>query len=178
MNNNIILIGYMGSGKTTLGKKLSYRERTAFLDTDRMIEQKQGKTVSEIFDEAGENAFRQMETECLKEIRDYSDRYIISVGGGLPLKEENRELLRKLGTVFYLRARPDTIYGRLKNDTTRPLLRGDDPEGKIRTMIRTRGPVYEAAADVIVDVDEKGYETIIREIIEGVKKYGNENISD
>jgi len=178
LNNNIILIGYMGSGKTTLGKKLSYRERIAFLDTDRMIEQKQGKTVSEIFDEAGENAFRQMETECLKKIADYSDRYIISVGGGLPLKEENRKLLKKLGTVFYLRARPDTIYGRLKNDTTRPLLRGDDPEGKISTMIGIRGPVYEAAADVIVDVDEKGYETIIREIIEGVKRYGNENISD
>lgn len=169
MKNNIILIGYMGSGKTTLGKKLSFRERIAFLDTDKMIEQKQGKAVSEIFDEEGENAFRQMETECLKEILDYSDRYIISVGGGLPLKEENRKLLKELGTVLYLRARPDTIYGRLKNDTTRPLLRGDDPEGKIRTMIEIREPVYRETADLIIDVDEKGYETIIGEIIDGVK---------
>lgn len=169
MKNNIILIGYMGSGKTTLGKKLSFRERIAFLDTDKMIEQKQGKAVSEIFDEEGENAFRQMETDCLKEIMGYSDRYIISVGGGLPLKEENRMLLKELGTVLYLRARPDTIYGRLKNDTTRPLLRGDDPEGKIRTMIQIRGPVYEEAADVIIDVDEKGYETLIGEIIDLVK---------
>lgn len=169
MKNNIILIGYMGSGKTTLGKKISFRERIAFLDTDKMIEQKQGKAVSEIFDEEGENAFRQMETDCLKEIMGYSDRYIISVGGGLPLKEENRMLLKELGTVLYLRARPDTIYGRLKNDTTRPLLRGDDPEGKIRTMIQIRGPVYEEAADVIIDVDEKGYETLIGEIIDLVK---------
>lgn len=169
MKNNIILIGYMGSGKTTLGKKISFRERIAFLDTDKMIEQKQGKAVSEIFDEEGENAFRQMETDCLKEIMGYSDRYIISVGGGLPLKEENRMLLKELGTVLYLRARPDTIYGRLKNDTTRPLLRGDDPEGKIRTMIQIRGPVYEEVADVIIDVDEKGYETLIGEIIDLVK---------
>lgn len=169
MKNNIILIGYMGSGKTTLGKKLSFRERIAFLDTDKMIEQKKGKAVSEIFDDEGENAFRQMETECLKEIMDYADRYIISVGGGLPLKEENRKLLKELGTVLYLRARPDTIYGRLKNDTSRPLLRGDDPEGKIKAMLETRGPVYEEAADVILDVDEKGYESIIGEIIDGVK---------
>lgn len=169
MGNHIILIGYMGCGKTTLGKKLSFRKKLALLDTDKMIEQKQRKTVSEIFDEDGETAFRLMETECLKEIRNYSDRYIISAGGGLPLKEENRKLLKELGYVFYLRARPDTIYGRLKNDTTRPLLRGDDPAGKIREMIEARDPLYREAADVIVDVDEKGYEKIIGEILKGMK---------
>lgn len=173
MKNNIILIGYMGCGKTTLGKKVSFREKIALLDTDKMIEQKQGKAVYEIFDTEGETAFRQMETDCLKEIRGYSDRYIISVGGGLPLKEENRMLLKELGTVLYLRARPDTIYERLKNDTTRPLLRGDDPAGKIRTMIEVRGPVYEEAADAVIDVDEKSYEAIIGEILaaaEGKRK--------
>lgn len=172
MSNHIILIGYMGCGKTTLGKKISYRKKIALLDTDRMIEQKQRKTVSEIFDEDGEAAFRMMETECLKEIRGYSDRYVISVGGGLPLKEENRKLLKELGCVFYLRARPDTIYGRLKNDTTRPLLRGDNPADKIREMIEARDPLYREAADVIVDVDEKGYEKIIGEILKGMKGRG------
>lgn len=169
MSNHIILIGYMGCGKTTLGKKISFRKKIALLDTDKMIEQKQRKTVSEIFDEDGEAAFRMMETECLKEIRNYSDRYVISVGGGLPLKEENRKLLKELGCVFYLRARPDTIYGRLKNDTTRPLLRGDNPADKIREMIEARDPLYRKAADVIVDVDEKGYEKIIGEILKGMK---------
>lgn len=169
MDNHIILIGYMGCGKTTLGKKLSFRKKLALLDTDKMIEQKQQKTVSEIFDGDGEAAFRLMETECLKEIKDYSDRYIISVGGGLPLREENRRLLKELGCVFYLRARPDTIYGRLKNDTTRPLLRGGNPEDKIKEMIEARDPFYKEAADIIVDVDEKGFETIIEEILKGMK---------
>ena len=106
----------MGCGKTSLGKKLSYKERIALLDTDKMIEQKQGMTVSEIFDEKGEGAFRVMETECLKEIMGYSEKYVISVGGGLPVKEENRELLKELGSVVYLRAKPDTIFEWLKND--------------------------------------------------------------
>ncbi len=172
MKNNIILIGYMGCGKTSLGKKLSYKERIALLDTDKMIEQKQGMTVSEIFDEKGEGAFRVMETECLKEIMGYSEKYVISVGGGLPVKEENRELLKELGSVVYLRAKPDTIYERLKNDTSRPLLRGDDPKGKIESMIKQRDPVYEMAADCIVDVDEKGYEVITGEILEALKGSG------
>lgn len=172
MKNNIILIGYMGCGKTSLGKKLSYKERIALLDTDKMIEQKQGMTVSEIFDEKGEGAFRVMETECLKEIMGYFEKYVISVGGGLPVKEENRELLKELGSVVYLRAKPDTIYERLKNDTSRPLLRGDDPKGKIESMIKQRGPVYELAADCIVDVDEKGYEVITGEILEALKGSG------
>lgn len=172
MKNNIILIGYMGCGKTTLGRKVSFREKIALLDTDKMIEQKQGRTVSEIFDTDGEAAFRQMETDCLEEIMTYEERYVISVGGGLPMKEENRKLLKELGTVLYLRARPDTIYGRLKNDTTRPLLRGDDPEGKIRTMIGVRGPVYEEAADAVIDVDEKSYDMIIGEILNAVEGSG------
>ena len=169
MKRNIILIGYMGCGKTTLGKKLSYKERVALLDTDKMIEKKQDMTISEIFAMQGEEAFRQMETDCLKEIAGYLDRYIISVGGGLPLREENRKLLKKLGCVIYLRAKPDTIYGRLKNDVTRPLLQGTDPEKKIREMLLVRGPVYEQAADAVVDVDEKGYEAIIKEILKKAK---------
>ncbi len=169
MKNNIILIGYMGCGKTTLGKKISYRERIALLDTDKRIEQKQKKTINEIFDEDGESAFRQMETDCLKEFMGYSDRYVISVGGGLPMKEENRALMKQLGTVVYLKAEPETIYGRLKNDTTRPLLRGDNPQEKIKSMIEMRSPYYEEAADYIISVDDKGFDTIIQEILEVVK---------
>ncbi|MBQ8188336.1 MAG: shikimate kinase [Lachnospiraceae bacterium] len=162
----------MGCGKTTIGKKISYRERVALLDTDKRIEQKQKKTINEIFDEDGESAFRQMETECLKEFLDYSERYIISVGGGLPMKEENRVLMKQLGTVIYLKAEPDTIYNRLKNDTTRPLLRGDNPKEKIKSMIEMRNPYYEEAADYIVCVDDKGFDTIIKEILE-VAQGGN-----
>ena len=93
--NNTILIGYMGCGKTRIGIKLSYRERVAMLDTDKMIEQQYEKTISDIFATEGEAAFRQMETDMLKSILEYKDRYIISGGGGLPLRAENRELLKR-----------------------------------------------------------------------------------
>lgn len=169
MKNNIILIGYMGCGKSTLGKKLSFRERIALLDTDKMIEQRKKKTVSEIFASDGEESFRRMETECLKEILRYTERYVIAVGGGLPLKEQNQRLLKKLGTVLYLRAEADTIYGRLKNDTTRPLLQGENPQEKIKVMLENRGPVYEAVADAVIDVDGKSYEVIIEEILNIVR---------
>lgn len=164
--SNVILIGYMGSGKSTVGRRLSYRLRMPYVDTDNLIETKEKMTISDIFAAQGEEAFRQMETDCIKSIFDYKQDYVIAVGGGLPMREENREIMKKLGTIIYLRAKPDTIYERLKNDTKRPLLQGEDPQGKISMMIEHRGPVYEAASDYIIDVDGKSFEEIINEIEE------------
>lgn len=168
--SNVILIGYMGCGKSTVGKRLSYRLKMPYVDTDKLIETKQETTISEIFATQGEQAFRDMETECVKSLFDFKQDYVIAVGGGLPMREENRTLMKKLGKVVYLRAKPETIYERLKDDTTRPLLQGEDPQGKIRTMIVQRGPVYEAAADYVIDVDGKTFEEIQNEIEEAVSK--------
>ena len=110
MRDNIILTGFMGSGKTSVGIRLSYSLRRTMIDTDKWIEKKQGMTVSEIFAEEGEEAFRNMETKCLQELLKTTDHQIISVGGGLPVREENRQLLSRLGRVFYLKASPETIY--------------------------------------------------------------------
>jgi len=164
--NNIILIGYMGCGKSTIGRKLSYRLRIPFLDTDKQIEQKQKCTISEIFARCGEEVFRDMETEYLKLLLKEKSDYVIAVGGGLPLREENRQLLKQLGTCVYLRATPDTIYDRLKNDTTRPLLQKEDPYAVICQMLEERSGVYESCADEIVTVDQKKVEDIIRELEE------------
>ena len=174
---NVILIGYMGCGKTTIGRKLSYRLRKPFLDTDKQIELKQKCTISEIFEKQGEQAFRDMETDYLKALLEEKCEYVIAVGGGLPLREENQELLHKLGTCFYLDASPDTIYERLKNDTTRPLLQCDNPKKRIEQMIDTRGPVYKSCADVTVIVDDKRIEEILVEIKEEAEKR-DENLSD
>lgn len=111
-----------------------------------------------------------METECVRKLFANRQDYVIAVGGGLPLREENRKLLAQLGTVVYLRATPETIYGRLKGDSTRPLLQGKDPQGKIRRMIKERDPIYEQAAEAIVDVDKKSCEEIIKQIMEAVQK--------
>lgn len=168
--SNVILIGYMGCGKSTIGKRLSYRVKMPYVDTDKLIETKQETTIRDIFAQKGEAAFRDMETECLQGLFACKQDYVIAVGGGLPMREENRRLMKELGTVVYLRAKPDTIYERLKDDTTRPLLQGEDPQGKIRAMIAQRGPVYESAADYIIDVDEKNFEEIQNEIEEALSK--------
>ena len=168
--DNIILIGFMGSGKSTVGIKLSYRLRHAMEDTDKLIEKEEGRTISEIFATDGEAYFRNLETECLKKLIQTANQKIISVGGGLPIREENHALLKKLGTVVYLRAKAETIYERVKHDTSRPLLQGDDPKGKIKTLMAQRADIYEKASDVIIDVDDKDFDTIIDEIVRAVSE--------
>lgn len=165
MKDNIILIGFMGSGKTSVGIKLSYQMKRTMIDTDKWIEQKQKMTVSEIFAASGEEAFRRMETECLKELIKTADRQIISVGGGLPMREENHGLLKELGRVVYLKVTPEAVYERLKNDTTRPLLQVEEPMERIRTLLAGRAPVYEKCADVVVEVSDKSFEEIIEQIL-------------
>ena len=164
----------MGCGKSTIGIRLSEDYGIEFLDTDAWIEEKEQITISEIFASKGEPYFRQLETKCLEVLleEDAADgskstvRKVISVGGGLPMKEVNRELLKKLGTVIYLKATEETIYERLKEDTTRPLLQGENPKQKIKDLMRTREENYCQAADKIVTVDGKS----ITNIVEDIKK--------
>ncbi|MBD5485949.1 MAG: shikimate kinase [Lachnospiraceae bacterium] len=169
--DNIILIGFMGCGKTTVGVKLSYRLRRTVVDTDKEIEKEEKRAISDIFATDGEEYFRDRETACLRKMLGSMNNQIISVGGGLPLREENRAILRRLGLVFYLRARPETIYERVKHDTTRPLLQGSDPQEKIRTLLAKRDGAYTEAADVIIDVDDKDFGQILCEIEENVNQF-------
>ncbi len=161
---NVILIGFMGCGKSTVGLRLSYRLRRTIIDTDKEIEKEEHRTISEIFAADGEAYFRDRETAVLRKLKNSANNQIISVGGGLPMREENRALLHELGQVFYLRAEGGTIYERVKDDTTRPLLQVDDPLKKIETLIRERDPYYRAAADVAITVDGKSFSQIPDEI--------------
>ena len=134
--------------------------------TDAWIEKRQGMTISEIFKIKGELYFRDLETEALQELLKQEKNYVISVGGGLPLREENRRLLQKLGQVIYLKATPDTIYNRIKGDVTRPLLQVADPKARITEMLYEREEKYIAASHSIVIVDGKDVSKIIDEIKE------------
>ncbi len=154
LKRNILLIGFMGAGKTTVGRKLSWKLRVPVEDTDKLIEQKAGKSISEIFRTEGEEAFRRMETLELQEICQRTYHRILSVGGGTPVRKENQALLKKCGTVIYLRVQPETVWKRLKGDTSRPLLACEDPLGKIRELMEARREAYEKCADVILDVDD------------------------
>ena len=165
---NVILIGFMGSGKTTVGLRLSYRLRRPVIDTDKEIEREEKRSITDIFAAEGEVYFRDKETACLKKLIKDTHNQIISVGGGLPLREENRMLLHELGQVFYLRASAGTIYERLKHDTARPLLQGTDPQNKIRVLLDERDDYYMETADVVINVDGKNFDKIISEIEQNV----------
>ena len=162
---NIVLIGFMGCGKSTIGIKLSYKLHMTVEDTDKWIEKKEGKSITDIFAENGEAYFRGVETQCMKALTDQPGCHIISTGGGMPLREENRPLLKKMGHVIYLKAEPETIWGRLSGDTTRPLLQCENPQKKIQTLLAERNPIYTEAADSVIEVDGKDTDTIIEEIL-------------
>lgn len=164
MKQNVILIGFMGAGKTRVGGAYAAAAGSPLLDTDQMIEIEAGMSISDIFAIQGEPAFRRAETRVLEKLLAETDWSVISVGGGLPLLEQNRLILRQLGTVVFLRVQPETVLARLKGDTTRPLLMGENVEQKVRELLAYRNPLYEAAAHRVIDVDGKTPEEIAAEI--------------
>jgi shikimate kinase len=167
--NNIILIGFMGCGKTTVGQQLARKLNFSFLDTDRYIEQKNGRTVSSIFEDEGEEYFRDLETQTIKELIGKLSQTIVSVGGGLPIKAGNSEILKSLGTVIYLEATKDTLAMRLKNDKVRPLLAGNDGLRKMELLYDKRLPFYEAACDIKIITEGKNLTEVVNCICERVK---------
>lgn len=169
---HLVLIGFMGSGKTSIGKSLSYKLRRAFYDTDKMIEESEGMTISEIFASKGERYFRELETKVLRDIRDDGIPRIYSLGGGTPVLLQNQPLIKMCGTVVYLRIQPEAVYERLKDDTTRPLLKCDDPLAKIKKLIKERGPAYERCADIIVDTGNVSKDSVIGDILDRLRELG------
>ena len=164
---NVLLVGYMGCGKSTVGRKLAEERGMHFLDTDTEIEKEMGCTIRQIFEERGEAGFRELETEYLRKLRDTAVNTVIATGGGIVLRKENRELMKKTGQVIWLCASEETTFDRVKNDSGRPLLDSDGEEAlkqKIHTMLEMRRASYDAAADRVVTVDGKTVEMIAAEI--------------
>lgn len=166
---SVVLIGFMGCGKSTMGIRLSYRLQYILEDTDKLIEAGAGMSVREIFAREGEEAFREMETQLLCKLTEKKGPRVYSVGGGTPVRTANRSLLKSLGTVVYLRTRPETVYERLKTDTSRPLLQGEDPLGKIRSLMAEREQAYAETADVILDVDEMSPDQVVESIMWNIR---------
>lgn len=162
----VILIGFMGAGKTTVGRALAARFKTSLIDTDQLIEETAGMSISDIFAKKGEMEFRRIETTVLEQLITAGNASVISVGGGLPLREENRRLLKMLGTVVYLEVEPETVLKRLEGDTTRPLLMGGGVREKVERLLSERGPIYCEAADLTVRVDDRSVNEILEELDE------------
>lgn len=159
---NLVLFGFMGTGKTLIASMMEQRLPLRRVDMDDIIEQRQEQSISQIFAEHGEPFFRQCEHEIAAELGNASG-LIISTGGGVVLNKNNILNLSKNGVCVCLDAQPDTIYERVKSETHRPLLKTDDPLGTIRSMLADRKTCYEAVPFHVV-TDGKDPETICDEI--------------
>ncbi len=164
MPNSIVLVGFMATGKSTVGRSLAKRLSFMTVDTDDIIEEKAGKTISEIFAEEGEEAFRDLESEVSREVSKLSG-YVIITGGGIVLREKNMLALSKAGPVFCLTANPEVILQRVQGTGHRPLLQANDPLARIRSLLEARTPFY-ARADYLIDTSEMAVEEVEERIIE------------
>lgn len=160
---NVVLCGMMGAGKTTVGIQLAKRIGKQFVDTDAVITQRYGDIAS-IFASYGEAHFRKIEREVVTKLSSKSN-LIISTGGGVVLEEKNTLALKQQGKIFFLRAKIPTLVNRLKKDTTRPLLQGENLEDKLSHLLSSRAPIYESSSDYTIDVDGKTPSQIAEEII-------------
>ena len=170
---NIVLVGFMGSGKSTVSKNLASNLCCTRLDTDFLIEKSMECSISSIFSEKGEEYFRNLETKTLRNInKDNDDRIVLATGGGIVLRAENRRLLKKIGMVVYLKASPESIYKRVSGNASRPLLQVDDPMKKIKDLMQQREALYELAADIVIDTDGKTQSQVAEEIVKAYEGEG------
>ncbi len=165
---NIVLTGFMGAGKTAVGKRLAEITGMEVTDTDDLIEEDAGMAISEIFEKFGEPHFRELEKKAVARASAL-ENHIIVTGGGAVLKKENVENLRKNGTIVYLHAPPGVLYERIKDETHRPLLQVDDPLGKIRELLEYRAPFY-ANNDLTIDTSDMDVDGVAEEVVRIVKK--------
>jgi shikimate kinase len=147
---NIYLVGMMGAGKTTVGRSLAQKLQMAFVDTDKVLVERTGVPVATIFEIEGEEGFRRRESAVLCELSGEA-RCVIATGGGAILAAANRDVMRRSGTVVYLRARVEHLWERTRHDTNRPLLATADPRATLARLLEERDPLYREAAHVVVD---------------------------
>lgn len=152
IDQRIFLTGFMGAGKSAVGKLLAENLDLPYCDLDEEVERKAGKSINEIFDLEGEAYFRMLETDTLEQVIRDKSRCVVSTGGGIVLNKHNRDLMKQSGIIFYLRAKIDTIIERLEGDEKRPLLKDDDKREQALQIFSQRSSLYEES-DYTVDTD-------------------------
>lgn len=169
---NLILIGFMGAGKTTVGKLLAKEKDMCFVDTDERIVSEQKREIPDIFLKDGEEYFRDLETELLLRMQEDTYHAVISVGGGMPVRKQNRELLRSLGCVVYLSASKQTILERVKNDGSRPMLNGGELEARVEQLMKDREALYRQTAHIDVRTDRRSARQVLQIIEQETRRFG------
>ncbi len=172
MNNtrhlvNLALIGFMGTGKSSVGRLAAEQLHFDYLDTDELIQSRAGRTITDIFDGDGEAAFRKLEQQLVNELA-ARKRTVISTGGGLPTNPVNLASLKTHALIVCLWASPEKIWERVRNQTHRPLLRSPNPRLKIRELLAAREPFYRQA-DVLINTDLRSAREVAQQVVHQFK---------
>ncbi len=161
--SRIFLVGPMGAGKTTIGRRLAKSLRRKFIDSDQEIERRTGASIALIFDVEGEAGFREREKRIIDELSGLDD-VVLATGGGAVLAEENRTALSERGFVVYLHADIDQLVDRTRRDANRPLLNTEDPAARLRGLMEQRDPLYREVADLIIDTGTLNMQNVLKQI--------------
>ncbi|EKM96135.1 shikimate kinase AroK [Stutzerimonas degradans] len=162
---NLILVGPMGAGKSTIGRLLAKELRLPFKDSDKEIEQRTGASIPLIFDVEGEGGFREREQAAIADLC-MLNGVVLATGGGAVLREDNRRALRSGGQVVYLCTSVEQQLERTSRDRNRPLLQAADPRAVLETLMAVRDPLYREIADIVVETDERPPRLVVMEILE------------
>ena len=160
----VSLIGMPGGGKSTVGRQLAKRLSLPFADSDQHIERRIGSSIATFFEREGEPRFREIEAEVLRELLDGTSR-VIATGGGIVLREDNRELLQQRSVAFYLRSTPEELFRRVRHDVRRPLLQVADPLARLRDLNASRDALYRQAAHYVIETGRPSISTLVNMIL-------------
>ena len=172
---NIYLTGFMGTGKSAAAQYLRTEFPAEMIDMDMEIAKRESKSIPEIFKTYGEDRFRELETELLRDISKEKG-LVVSCGGGVPLRLQNVELMKQNGRIILLTASADTIFQRVRTDSGRPLLRAGFDTEYIRTMLQSRQPYYDHAADITISTEGRSVEEVCQTLILELKRMDTENV--
>lgn len=169
-SGNLILVGMMGSGKTTVGRMLAKQLGKIFVDSDEEIIKRTGVTVPHIFDVEGEAGFRQREAAAIRELTG-RDNMVLATGGGAVLDEQNRAMLQQNGVVIYLKASVHDLWQRTRHDRSRPLLQTDNPHAKLAELFQQRDPLYRQVSDIVVQSGKQSAHALMLHLVGEIERF-------
>lgn len=175
MTGNIVLVGPMGAGKSTVGRYLASRLSYTFVDTDHLIEERTGADIPWIFDVEGESGFRARETATLDFLKGV-EGHVIATGGGIVVRSENHDKLKALGEVVYLTASVEQLLARTAKDKKRPLLQVADPRSRIEELLRERDPLYRQLADYVLQTDGRSSKWVVQQILHRLESHRQDTL--
>jgi len=172
MSSNIILVGLMGAGKSTIGRSLAKKLKKGFFDSDRVIEERTGVDIATIFEIEGEQGFRDRETQVIKELCE-KDNIVLATGGGSILRQENRDCMKTSGQVIYLCTTAELLYSRIRYDKSRPLMQTSNPLKTLKNLLEDREPYYEDVSNLKIITGKQKATVIVKRVEEALKKIEN-----